>query len=289
MTKKCIESILKISNKLKIMVLDNNSIDGSFANLKESYQENYQVEIFETGSNLGYAKGNNFGFKLISKNYKNVKYVVVMNPDIEVSDCKVFKKLYSFLKKNEDYSIATCEQIFNKSWNGIDNVGWKLPTKINLFFAGTLIGKIFNFETNEHYENLALIDGQYAVEVDVVSGCFFMANLEDLINAGLFDDRTFLYYEENILAKKLKDMGKKEAVILDEFFYHNHQEKDKKLTNYNKKIVDRRFLLNSKMVYVENYSGMTGVQLRLCKFTNNLDYQLKKIIYSILAIPKIKK
>ena len=43
-------------------------------------------------------------------------------------------------------------------------------------------------------------------KVEVVSGCFFMIRKDILELVGNFDNTTFLYYEENILACKLKSI-----------------------------------------------------------------------------------
>lgn len=39
---------------------------------------------------------------------------------------------------------------------------------------------------------------------------------------GGFDERTFLYYEEDILAEKVRSLGLKNAVLSDFWIEHNH-------------------------------------------------------------------
>ncbi len=43
-----------------------------------------------------------------------------------------------------------------------------------------------------------------------------------LQKVNFFDENTFLYYEENIIAKKLKQVGYKIMLHSDIFVFHNH-------------------------------------------------------------------
>ena len=47
--------------------------------------------------------------------------------------------------------------------------------------------------------------------VDVVHGSMLMADLEKMISVGGYDERVFLYGEENMLGWKMRDMGWKTA------------------------------------------------------------------------------
>lgn len=286
LTKKCVNSIREMCLQFKVVIVDNDSFDNSYKILNSVYAKENNIYLIKSTSNVGYAKGNNIGFKFIEENIKSAKYVVVMNPDIVIWDIEVIKNLYAFLEKYNDYAIVSCQSVFNNEWRMGDDYGWKYPTKINLFWAGTIFGKLFVHSMNEKYTSLHLIDNELATAVDVVSGCFFMARLDDIKKVDYFDDRTFLYYEENIISKKLLTINKKEAILLNYYFYHNHQHKDKSLIDYKKRLFDRKCFHDSKMIYINNYSNITGVLLLFCKFVNNVDFQIKKIVFGFLAIIK---
>lgn len=284
MTTDCVSNLLKISNKINILVVDNCSTDGSYDRLKLLFSRNDdQVEIIKCDTNSGYARGNNFGMKYIREKYCEKKYVIVMNPDIIILNEKTIVGLYSFLERHKDYAIASCQAVFNNFWRMGTDYGWRRPSRHNLFWAGTFLGKLFLRNMNDNYESIKLIDNELATKVDVVSGCFFMARISDMEKVNYFDDRTFLYYEENIISKKMSDIGKNEAILLDCYFYHNHEHKDKSLIDYRKRLFDRKCFHDSKMIYINNYSNMTGFPLLLCKCVNNIDFQIKKIIFSLIA------
>ncbi|NMA31589.1 MAG: glycosyltransferase family 2 protein [Candidatus Methanofastidiosa archaeon] len=287
MTKECVDSLLKFSNELNILIIDNGSTDSSFNELENEYKFEKKVKLIETGSNLGYAKGNNYAFKYIRKNFTDIKYVIVMNPDIVIDKKETIVALYDFLESNDDYSIVSCQTIFNDTWRGFLDYGWKYPSNKNLYWAGTFIGKLFIEDMNERYSCINVSEETLATTVDVVSGCFFMAKLEDLEQVELFDNRTFLYYEENILSRKLSSIDKKEAILLNRFVYHNHQSKDKNLVDYKKRLFDRKCFHESKMIYVNNYSSFSGMRLILCNLINNIDFCIKTILYKILILLRL--
>ena len=60
----CVRNILKkLPNRGKIFVVDNGSPNGSGEALQEKYRDAPDVTIILTGKNLGFARGNNVGFR----------------------------------------------------------------------------------------------------------------------------------------------------------------------------------------------------------------------------------
>lgn len=64
-----------------VVFVDNGSTDGSIPYLKELESENARITLLETGENLGYVGGNNFGMKYVLEQGKS-DYVVILNPDV---------------------------------------------------------------------------------------------------------------------------------------------------------------------------------------------------------------
>ena len=88
-TKKMINSIKDYKSLDLIVIVDNKSKDNSYQELKRL--ENEKIKLLETDNNLGYACGNNYGLEFLKD--KNVKNVIVSNPDIEVSENAVVAKV----------------------------------------------------------------------------------------------------------------------------------------------------------------------------------------------------
>lgn len=99
-TADCLNSIKKSRYRLKkeVIVVDNGSADGSAQYFKKKFP---WVKVYETGNNLGFAGGNNFGFKKASG-----RYVWLLNSDTLVKPATI-QKLYAAALANHS-AIASC-------------------------------------------------------------------------------------------------------------------------------------------------------------------------------------
>ena len=83
-TIQCVESILNnIEGDKKVIVVDNCSPNNTGADLEKRYAGSGNVDVLQTGKNLGFAKGNNFGYGYAVQKYEP-DFVVVMNNDMEI-------------------------------------------------------------------------------------------------------------------------------------------------------------------------------------------------------------
>ena len=178
-----------------IVIVDNCSIDNSYDKLKEL--ENNKIKVLKTEKNMGYAAGNNYGLKYLMD--KNIDYVIISNPDITFENQDI-KRLKDDLENNDN--IVLISPVISQN-NHILR-GWKLPkfkeeVLSNINYFSRYLNKLLEYD--DAYYNKKLIS------VDVVSGCFFMIRYNEFKEIGFFDPNTFLYYEENILGKKMKNKG----------------------------------------------------------------------------------
>ena len=99
-TAACLRSIRRSADKLKkeVIVVDNGSGDGSVEFFKKSFP---WVKVYDAGGNLGFAKGNNFGFRR-----SRGKYIWLLNSDTLVKT-ETIQKLYDAALAN-DSPIASC-------------------------------------------------------------------------------------------------------------------------------------------------------------------------------------
>ena len=89
-------------DRLQIIVADNDSKDGSLDYIKKTYKN---VLAFNTGGNLGYSGGANFGYK-----HAKGEYVALMANDMIFPKDWV-KKMVGFMEKNKDAAVATCSMV----------------------------------------------------------------------------------------------------------------------------------------------------------------------------------
>ena len=286
LTCKCIDSLLKQKVDIEIVVVDNSSTDDSLKKISERFDNNSYVHTIKSTANEGYARGNNKGIDYIRHNLKKVKYISIINPDITFEDQDIFYKLGCKLMSDDQLSIIGCLNIFNGYLNSLDNSCWQFPSKINLFFSGTLLGRLFCKKGNYTYNSVPVKSG--IAYVDVVPGCFFLAKAEDLYKIQGFDPNTFLYFEENIIAKKISNINKKLAVCVNCLCYHNHLIRDKQLTNRSSNLFSCKCFYTSKEYYLKKYSKQNVLFILFSVMYNKFDFTVRKCIYYVLKNLKKK-
>lgn len=82
-TKECITSIVNNIqfNNYEIVVVDNGSSNNSGEKLFEDYSDSNRIHIINSFKNLGFARGNNIGFKY-AKYILNADFIIMINNDM---------------------------------------------------------------------------------------------------------------------------------------------------------------------------------------------------------------
>ena len=102
-TIQCVESILNnIEGEKKVIVVDNCSPNGTLADLQARYETAPDVDVLGTGSNLGFARGNNFGYQYAVQRYAP-DFAVVMNNDMEITQRDFIAQM---VKSYSEYGFA---------------------------------------------------------------------------------------------------------------------------------------------------------------------------------------
>ncbi len=245
-TKKILKKIKNYKILDYIIVVDNKSTDDSLKKLKNF--ENEKIKIVPALENKGYAAGNNVGIKYVLENFK-VENIIISNPDIIVEE-ETISQLLNHLKKKE---LAVIAPVVKEP--SVISRGWRLPT-----FFSELIANIPFFRRYE-MSLLAYKEKDYQKEltqVEVVKGCFFIIKKEALEAIDLFDEYTFLYYEEIIMGKKLKDKNLKTYIDNKSTVIHAlSQSVDKSV----KKINKFKYLKESQYYYEREINKMGRFKL----------------------------
>ena len=91
-TIKCIDSIKKCQTQnfnLNIVVVDNKSPNDSGKFLKEKYVNDEMIDVILLDENLGFAKGNNAGYRFALERY-NPDFIILSNNDIVIEQKSFF-------------------------------------------------------------------------------------------------------------------------------------------------------------------------------------------------------
>lgn len=240
----------------KIYVVDNHSTDDSYENLKKLKIKRY--EVIETPSNKGFAYALNIGAKKAIDDLGNVD-IIFSNSDIIINSNEDLEDLKKTLDKR---TIGLVGPVVVQ--NGKLNRGWHLPSPKNEILSNLPgIGKRFN-------KKISYDDSYYkgdSSEVEVISFCFFLIKSEVLKEINYFDDNTFLYYEENITASKLKRTQYKTLINNNVTIIHDHSVSIDKSINYINKY---KILKQSQMYFETNYNNANSIEKILLKVTIRL-------------------
>lgn len=105
----CIESILNLNkyNKciINIVVVDNASRNGSLEFLKEKYKLVNNIYFIENNENLGFAKGNNIGYKF-AKEDLNSDFIVSLNNDIIIESKNIIQLMEQLYFEEKFYIMG---------------------------------------------------------------------------------------------------------------------------------------------------------------------------------------
>lgn len=251
-TKRLIDNIINYKCLDKIVVVDNKSTDNSLINLKKL--ESKKIKIIASNKNGGYSYALNIGCKYLIEEFKELT-IIVSNSDIIIDS---ENDLIELAKIVSDNRVVVAPTIIE----GNDlNRGWKIPKPTddilqNIFYFHRYFKKKIMYPDNYYHKKLS--------KVEVVSGSFFLINSKHLENINYFDDKVFLYYEENILGVKTKKAGKSMVVVNDIDVVHDHSVTiDKSL-----KAIKKYDILKQSQYYFEKYYNKANwLQLLLLKIT----------------------
>lgn len=270
LTKELALKVSKYNSIDYVVIIDNNSNDGSKKELKQI--QNNKIHVKFSKVNLGYAKGNNYGAEYAIKKL-NSDYIIIANPDVDFSE-EYVKENVKLLESDDMFyvSSAIAHDINNKvSYCSY----WTLPTFFTYYsYFFPLISKLKK-KNDLNKQNNYIED--YII-TEAVSGALFIAKKDVFDKIGGFDEKTFLYCEESILGSKIKTLGGKEVVTYKTYYNHNHKYKEEsKKQKYN----SYRFLLNSRRYYLKDILKSGFIKLLLFDITSIISIFVHLIYWNI--------
>ena len=198
LTSHCIATLKETLGELsaEIIVVDNDSADGSADYIAAEHPD---VCLVRSKENLGFARGNNLGFK-----YAHGEYLVLLNSDTIVLEGAV-QRLVEYLDEHPDVSAVGGQHL-----NG---EGEFVPT--GLFFPTlwsdlSIAAGLNKFGPWMLKKNLRLARVWYAVEtqpVDWLSNSFVAVRREVLDQVGPLPDEFFLYGEDIEWYWRMREAG----------------------------------------------------------------------------------
>lgn len=196
---KSLESILanRPPVSFEVIVVDNNSSDGSQEMLKQRYSGDERIKIIESSVNLGFAKANN-----IAARESSGEYIFLLNPDTEILG-QAIASLVDYLDRHQEVGVVG-PRIVNPDGSLQPSVR-RFPT----FLASLLVlsGLHRFFRPRTYF--MDDFDYSRESEVDQVMGAALMTRRAITERLGLFDEKFWLWYEEVDFCRRVKNAGHK--------------------------------------------------------------------------------
>ena len=188
---RAIQSVLDHGGeRVEIIVVDNNSLDGTLMTLKSRFprDKHGNIALIRNTQNLGFAAACNQGLKKAQGDY-----VLFMNPDLELTP-RALPELVSFLEKQPSVGIAAPQiRYFDDT---IQPSCRRFPTRRVLLI---LVSKLVRFFAHGHsirnYTMASFTHRTYRA-VDQPMGACLLVRRTEAQEIGGWDERYFLWLED---------------------------------------------------------------------------------------------
>ena len=274
----CIESVEKFNTStIKVIVVDNGSKrEGAVEAIDKQLQARYagrylRVSDKENTSSLpymtfvvserndGYAQGNNKGLKFAYQD-DSIENILILNNDVLFVE-DMIGKLIDYQQKLPLCAIVS-PILYKKNMVGLDlncarlnHTNWEVVLMF-LFHSKNFFGVRTRSEKRRCLLLHDLSENEEVLNVDLPSGSCMLFKKSLMNDIQIFDDHTFLYFEENILFKQIAHIGKKNYVVKDIKCIHLGASSTSKSRN---SFVARKGL-ESADYYLHRYCNMSIIQ-----------------------------
>jgi hypothetical protein len=187
----CLKSLQAMNyQSLQVILVDNGSTDGT---VEAVHQHFPQVEIIENASNLGYAAGCNQALRRFLNSESD--YALLLNNDTVVAP-DMLDHLVEAALKHPDAGM-------------LGPTIWHFDQPDHLWSAGQRCRPV----TRSGQPPKGDPRGETLYQVDYLFGCGLLVKRRLLEQVGLFDERFFMYYEDQDLCLRAQAAGYRLLVV----------------------------------------------------------------------------
>ena len=202
LTIECLESLKQVNySNFNILVVDNDSTDGSVELLKEKFPE---VSILVLEKNLGYAGGNNRGFASLKPDPP--EFVIFLNND-------------TIVDKNFIEPLVRQLLTHKKASQTVPKIYYENDPKL-IWYAGGIVnlwtGSIYHLGIRQ-YDGPAYSKTH---KTKYATGCCFCMRYEEFKEFGGFDETFPMYSEDVDLSLWIRAAGKQVWFVPDSKIWH---------------------------------------------------------------------
>ena len=259
LTRNCINSIVEKTQNLsyEIFVVDNDSQDGTCEMIKTEFP---WVKLIENPKNSGFGAANNLAIRQSSS-----KYVFLLNTDTILVN-NAIKILCDFMDSN--ITVGACgANLYDENMEHVHSYG-VFPTVKRQFLKTFMLRWFFPKELRA-MKDKGLNEKNSLKSVDYITGADVMIKKSVLDEVGIFNERFFMYFEENELQFRIRKAGYEIFINPEAKIIHLHDKSPKK---------------REKMYY--EYKKSQYLFFRLC-YANKKNVFWIKMLMILKFLPKI--
>ena len=259
LTRNCINSIVEKTQNLAydIYVVDNNSQDGTCEMIKSEFP---WVKLIENPKNSGFGSANNLAIR-----QSDAKYVFLLNTDTILVN-NAIKILHDFLESNPRAG-ACGANLYDENMEHVHSYG-VFPTVKRQILKTFMLRWFFPKELKAMKDKGLNTENELKA-IDYITGADLMIKKSVLDEVGIFDERFFMYFEENELQFRIRKAGYEIFINPEAKIIHLHDKSPKK---------------REKMYY--EYKKSQYLFFRLC-YANEKNIFGLKILMILTFLPKI--
>lgn len=307
----CIESVERYNTApVKYIVVDNGStkpevIENIDKFLQDTFKDGYtrlsdtqtptdrlpKASFVVSKTNDGYAKGNNKGLHFAYAD-DEIDKILILNSDILFVE-DIIPKLSLYYDKINDVAILS-PILYKKDMDGIDyncarrhaNICHVLYNYLFMYFDPFGLRRNWSRKQKILQDNTSLLQKDY-FEIELPSGSCMFIDKNLFKSIGSFDPNTFLYFEEDILYKKIYSINKKNYLLTHSKCIHLGAS----TTNKEAGFYIIKSSIDSAVYYITHYlnkSYFLKVVLKMFRTCFLFIVKIQKALKNIFKFVKIK-
>ena len=238
-----------IPKKYPVLVIENSADNFFTSDLEKKYNN---VKCILAGENLGFGKASNIGLNLVKS-----KYAFLINPDTLITS-NTMEQLIHYAQKINDFALLSPVMADAEDKN------YRICKK-----------KLLPINTSEY------------LEVDFIKGFAMFFNMSKFKNIGFFDEKIFLYFEEDDLCRRVRNLNQKIYVIFSSKITHAGGQSHNK--EFNEEIDHSRHWHHMWSYYYYNKKHFTFLYALLITFDKVISYFFRVFFYTLIFNKNKKK
>ena len=247
----CLNSVLRSVADAQILVVDNNSDDGSVEYLRERFP---QAAIIANDFNAGFGKANNMALAKATG-----RYVLFLNPDTVVAE-RTIPGCIEYMEAHPEVGAVGVRMQYGNGRFALESRR-SLPTPSVSFWHMTGLGKLFPKSKVFAKYHRTYLDKDSECPIDVVSGAYMFVRKEALDRTGGFDEAFFMYGEDIDLSYRILQAGYQNRYLPLPMVHYKGESTNKTSYRYAQVFYDAMLIFFNK--HFQRYSRLFALLVRI--------------------------